>query len=57
MNPSETQSVAAEEPRDTRSEGMSRRRFVERLRRAALFVAPVVATVTLTTPKAMGIQY
>jgi hypothetical protein len=55
MNPSEPQSVGTEEPRVTSSEGMSRRRFVERLRRAALFVAPVVATVALTNPKAMAI--
>jgi hypothetical protein len=32
------------------AEEMSRRQFVARLRKAAAFVAPVVATVALTTP-------
>jgi hypothetical protein len=33
---------------------MSRREFVERLRRKAAFVAPVVATVALMTPRALA---
>jgi hypothetical protein len=34
--------------------GMSRREFVERLRRTAIFGAPVVAALALKAPKAMG---
>ena len=52
MNTAEARGAEAPESADTG--GMSRREFVERLRRGAQFVAPVVAAVALPTPKAMG---
>jgi hypothetical protein len=36
----------------TCSSGISRREFVEKLRRAAIFAAPIMATISMTTPKA-----
>jgi hypothetical protein len=33
---------------------ISRRGFVERLRRTAIYAAPIVATISMMTPKAMG---
>jgi hypothetical protein len=49
MNTNETNGT-----KNSGAEGVSRRQFVERLRRAAIFVAPVAVTLALKTPKAMG---
>lgn len=45
-----TTTAAAEVPKVGSSEGVSRREFVARLRRATLFVAPAVAAIALTAP-------
>ncbi len=55
MNTAEARGAGAEAPESADTGGMSRREFIERLRRAAQFVAPVVAAVALPTPKAMGV--
>jgi hypothetical protein len=52
MQTPETTNSGAADPKTTDSETISRRTFVERLRRAAVFVLPVAATVALTAPKA-----
>ena len=49
MNTNETN-----ETKNSGAEGVSRRQFVERLRRAAIFVAPVAVTLALKAPKAMA---
>ncbi len=54
MNIDKENGVPAGDASGPASEAISRRDFVERLRRAAMFVAPVVATVALTTPEAKG---
>jgi hypothetical protein len=54
MKPGETKATPLDGSSNSASEHISRREFVERLRRAALFAAPVVATLTLKTPKAMA---
>jgi hypothetical protein len=52
MKPAESKGTALDGSSNSVAERISRREFVERLRRAALFAAPVVATLTLLTPKA-----
>jgi hypothetical protein len=42
------------ETKNSGAEGVSRRQFIERLRRAAIFVAPVAVTLALKSPKAMA---
>jgi len=54
MKTPETNNTASDQSKAGASELISRRDFVERLRRAAVFAVPVAATVALTAPKAMG---
>jgi len=54
MKTPETKNTAPDQSKTAASETISRRTFVERLRRAAVFAVPVAAMVALTTPKAMG---
>jgi len=54
MATAETKGAQLDGSGNSAADGMSRREFVERLRRTAIFVAPVVATLALTTPKAMA---
>ncbi len=54
MEPNERIDVPSIDSSDPAPEGISRRRFVERLRRSAIVAAPLVATLTLMTPKACG---
>jgi hypothetical protein len=51
MKPAETNGTPLNGSSDSAAEGMSRREFVEWLRRAAIFAAPVVATLALQSPK------
>ena len=54
MNTAEARGAGRSRPR-VRIPAELCREFVERLGRAAQFVAPVVAAVALPTPKAMGV--
>jgi hypothetical protein len=55
MNTADASSAGADAPHSADTGAVSRREFVARLRRAALFVAPVVAAVALEPPKAMAV--
>jgi hypothetical protein len=54
MTPAETKGTPLDGSSHSVAKGMSRRELIERLRRAAIFVAPVVATLALKTPKAIA---
>jgi hypothetical protein len=54
MNTDKTNDAQLTDSGNSARERLSRREFVERLRRTAILVAPMVAAVTLMTPKAHG---
>jgi hypothetical protein len=54
MNANEPQGDALGDSSNVEGKEISRREFVDRLSRVPIYAAPVVAAVTLMTPKAHG---